>query len=79
LKTFGGWRDRQLADGTVVWTAQTIAAARKHNRITCGDRLLPSKARATDPLCPWVNDAREPEELPQDWVPAEPLPDDPPF
>ncbi len=23
LKTFGGWRDRQLADGTVVWTSPT--------------------------------------------------------
>ncbi|WP_201368522.1 HNH endonuclease signature motif containing protein, partial [Mycobacterium intracellulare] len=21
LKTFGGWRDKQLADGTVVWTS----------------------------------------------------------
>lgn len=23
LKTFGGWRDRQLADGTVIWTSPT--------------------------------------------------------
>ncbi len=34
-------------------------------------------------MCQWINDPREPEELPPDWVPEEPpfdpLPDDPPF
>jgi len=38
---------------------------------------------STSPFCNWVNDPREPEELPEDWVPDEPamasLPDDPPF
>jgi hypothetical protein len=38
---------------------------------------------STSPYCTWVNDPREPEELPEDWVPDEPamasLPDDPPF
>jgi hypothetical protein len=33
------------------------------------------------PLCRWINDPREPEELPPDWQPPPPptLPDDPPF
>jgi hypothetical protein len=33
------------------------------------------------PLCTWINDPREPEELPPDWTPTEPEPepDDPPF
>jgi len=38
---------------------------------------------STSPYCAWVNAPREPEELPEDWVPDEPamapLPDDPPF
>ena len=38
---------------------------------------------STSPYCTRVNDPREPEELPPDWVPHEPaptqLPDDPPF
>ncbi|MGH3636340.1 MAG: HNH endonuclease signature motif containing protein, partial [Mycobacterium sp.] len=36
---------------------------------------------STSPFCTWVNDPREPEELPPDWTPdePEPLPDDPPF
>lgn len=40
-------------------------------------------APSTSPFCAWVNDPREPEELPPDWAPDEPayqpLPDDPPF
>ena len=40
-------------------------------------------APSTSPFCTWVNDPREPEELPPDWAPDEPvrqpLPDDPPF
>jgi hypothetical protein len=38
---------------------------------------------STSPFCTWVNDPREPEELPPDWTPPERaaalLPDDPPF
>ncbi len=149
LKTFGGWRDKQLADGTVVWTSPTgrtyrtspagadlfppqrdpscaapvpnrrsrsrqrsarIAQARKHNREHrplnearmrleearnqeiasrrfrnhMRDMLFLFKgAPSTSPYCTWVNDPREPEELPPDWRPGEralqPLPDDPPF
>jgi hypothetical protein len=40
-------------------------------------------APSTSPFCRWVNDPREPEELPADWQPddliPDPLPDDPPF
>lgn len=149
LKTFGGWHDEQLADGTVVWTSPSgriyrtspagadlfpqprgpacsaptprkrsrsqqrsarIAYARKHNRDARpinearsrlararADEIASRKFRnhmrdmlflfkgapSTSPFCTWVNDPREPEELPSDWVPDEPalqpLPDDPPF
>jgi Domain of unknown function (DUF222) len=149
LKTFGGWRDRQLADGTVIWVSPSgrtyrtspagadlfghphgpacappslrrrsrsqqrsarIAQARKHNRTQrpineariwleqardqeiaarkfrnhMRDMLFLFKgAPSTSPFCTWVNDPREPEELPPDWSPDEPvlqsLPDDPPF
>ncbi len=38
---------------------------------------------STGPFCTWVNDPREPEELPADWTPDDlprnTLPDDPPF
>jgi Domain of unknown function (DUF222) len=148
LKTFGGWRDEQLADGTVVWTSPNgrtyrtapagadlfpppraptcaaptpprppnrsrqrstrIARARRHNRhqrpVNQARRRL-NQARkdevegrkfrnymrdmlflfkgtpSTSPLCTWINDPREPEELPPDWTPTEPEPepDDPPF
>ncbi|BBU20666.1 HNH endonuclease signature motif containing protein [Mycobacterium xenopi] len=147
LKTFGGWRDRQLADGTVIWVspaghtyrtvpegldlfpqlrapvcvaptpsrrsrskqrAARIACARKHNReqrpVNKARRYLEEARKqeidarkfrnhmrdmlflfkgtpSTSPFCTWVNDPREPEELPPDWrpPPLEPLPDDPPF
>jgi hypothetical protein len=149
LKTFGGWRDKQLADGTVIWTSPTgriyrthpagadlfpqprgpacaapiprrrntakqrssrIAQARKHNRerrpvnearrrleLARKEEIAARKfrnhmrdmlslfkgKRSTSPFCTWVNEAREPEELPPDWTPdkpaAMPLPDDPPF
>ncbi|MCV7077340.1 HNH endonuclease signature motif containing protein [Mycobacterium szulgai] len=149
LKTFGGWRDEQLADGTVVWTspsghtyrtapagvdlfgpmrqppcappipnrrsrsaqrASRITRARKHNREQrpvneyerwlarardreIADRRFRNHMRdmlfvfkhtpSTSPFCRWVNDPREPEELPPDWTPNEPmpapLPDEPPF
>lgn len=149
LKTFGGWRDEQLADGTVIWTSPTgrtyrtspagadlfarprgpacaapvpqrrrrsqlrtarITRAREHNRaqrpINVARRRLEQDRKdeisarkfrnhmrdmlflfkgkpSTSPYCTWVNDPREPEELPPDWVPDvpafEPLPDDPPF
>jgi hypothetical protein len=38
---------------------------------------------STSPLCTWVNDPRDPEELPPDWVPPPPPPppepEEPPF
>ncbi|OBJ47817.1 HNH endonuclease signature motif containing protein [Mycobacterium sp. 1423905.2] len=144
LKTFGGWRDEQLIDGTVIWTSPIgrtyrtvpagldlfpqarppacappvpvkrsraqrrstrIAAQRRHNReqrpMNEARRYL-QQAReeeiaarrfrnhmrdmlfafmggpSTSPFCSWVNDPREPEELPPDWRPAEPAPDPPP-
>ncbi|OBH03532.1 HNH endonuclease signature motif containing protein [Mycobacterium sp. E3247] len=149
LKTFGGWRDKQLTDGTVIWVSPAgrtyrtspagadlfprtgrpacapplparrtrsqqrsarIAQARKHNRVQrpinearraleearqqeiaarkfrnhMRDMLfLFTGAPSTSPFCTWVNDPKEPEELPPDWIPDEPapqpLPDDPPF
>jgi hypothetical protein len=40
-------------------------------------------ATSASPYAKWVNEPREPEELPSDWSPvaavAELLPDDPPF
>ncbi len=40
-------------------------------------------APSTSPFCTWVNDPREPEELPADWTPDDlprnTLPDDPTF
>jgi Domain of unknown function (DUF222) len=55
LKTFwrgvGGWRDRQLADGTVVWTAPD---GRTHTS-TPGSRLLfPELCQPTAPTAPAV-------------------------
>ncbi len=149
LKTFGGWRDTQLDDGTVIWTSPTgrtyrtspagadlfpqprgpacaapapnrrsrskqrsarITQARRHNReqrpINEARRRLEQARKqeiearkfrnhmrdslfafkgtpSTSPFCRWVNDPREPEELPPDWKPDDPvpdsLPDDPPF
>ena len=148
LKTFGGWRDRQLPDGTVIWTSPTgrtyrtapagadlfpllgtacvapnlkrrnrskqragqINRARKHNRDTgpvneerrrlaearkkeIDERKWRNRQRdllfilkgtpSTSPFCTWINDPREPEELPRDWrpeqPPCDPVPDDPPF
>lgn len=149
LKTFGGWQDRQLADGTVIWTSPTgqryrtapagvdlfpqagapacaapplnkrsrtkqrstrIAQSRNHNReqrpvnearrrleearkAEIADRKFRNHMRdmlvlfkgkpSVSPFCTWVNDPREPEELPPDWAPdnLEPQsqPDDPPF
>ncbi|MCV7195710.1 HNH endonuclease, partial [Mycobacterium angelicum] len=63
-------RERELADRRF----------RNHMR----DMLFAFKrAPSTSPFCRWVNDPREPEELPPDWTPdepmPEPLPDDPPF
>jgi hypothetical protein len=58
----------------------TTLTMRNHMR----DMLFVFKgAPSTSPFCTWINDPREPEELPQDWAPQEPaavtLPDDPPF
>ena len=149
LKTFGGWRDEQLADGTVVWLSPAgrtyrtspagadlfpqprgpacappvpsrrsrsqqrsarITRARNHNRVQrpinearraleearqqevaarkfrnhMRDMLFLFKGTpSSSPFCTWVNDPKEPEELPPDWAPDEPpprpVPDDPPF
>jgi Domain of unknown function (DUF222) len=149
LKTFGGWRDVQLADATVVWTSPAgrtyrtsaagadlfppprapvcaaptprrgsrsrrrsarIAAARGRNREQrplnearrrleearkqeIADRKWRNEMRdmlvlfkggpSASPFSTWINDPREPEELPPDWEPdlpaREPVPDDPPF
>ncbi|SOX56331.1 HNH endonuclease [Mycobacterium ahvazicum] len=149
LKTFGAWRDTQLADGTVIWTSPTgrtyktspagddlfpqprqaacaapaprgrsaskrrksrITQARSHNRKQRQEndarrelaqarkqeiaaRQFRNHARnmlfafkgaaSTSPFCTWINDPREPEELPANWTPdipaPPPLPDDPPF
>jgi hypothetical protein len=147
LKTFGGWRDIQLADGTVVWTSPSgrryrtspagadlfpqlrapacaapapnrpsrrrsarIARARRQNReqrpVNEARRRLDDARKgeiaarkfrnhmrdmlfvfkgtpSASPFAAWINDPREPEELPPGWSPAAPaaelLPDDPPF
>lgn len=149
LKTFGGWRDEQLPDGTIIWRSPSgrtyrtspagadlfpqprrpacapplpkqksrsrqrsarITQARRHNReqrpINEARRALDEArkqeiaarkfrnhmrdmlflfkgAPSSSPFCTWVNDPKEPEELPPDWTPEEPvpqaLPDDPPF
>ncbi|HEU4361622.1 MAG TPA: HNH endonuclease signature motif containing protein, partial [Mycobacterium sp.] len=147
MKTFGGWSDRQLADGTVIWTspsgqtfttaagsvevipeladalsataerplpqccrsrarqrAAQVARGRRNNRMArAANELYAARRReiedrkfrnhmrdmlfvfkgepSTSPFCSWVDDPREPEQLPPDWVPPPPpaLPDDPPF
>ena len=45
LKTFGGWRDTQLADGTVVWTSPT---GRKYRTSPAGADLFPQVSK---PAC----------------------------
>lgn len=62
--------------------ADEIGARKQRNHMR--DMLFLFKgAPSTSPFCTWVNDPREPEELPPDWVPDEPAPepppDDPPF
>lgn len=62
--------------------AKEIAHRRFRNHMR--DMLFLFKGKpSTSPFCTWVNDPREPEELPPDWTPdgpeLEPLPDDPPF
>lgn len=147
LKTFGGWRDHQLADGTVIWTSPTdrtyctspagadlfpqprgsacvapkprksdraaqrkarIAQVRQRNRelrpVNEARRKLEEARKreiaarrfrnhmrdmlfifkggpSTSPFGTWINEAREPEELPDGWIPEKPppLPDEPPF
>ncbi len=61
---------------------QEIAARRFRNHML--DMLFAFKgAPSTSPFCTWVNDPREPEELPADRTPDDlprnTLPDDPPF
>lgn len=43
LKTFGGWRDRQLADGTVVWTSPS---GRTYRNVARGGRPVRPAARS---------------------------------
>jgi hypothetical protein len=60
---------------------QEIEARKFRNHMRDMLFLLKGKP-STSPFCPWVNDPREPEELPPDWQPPPqppPLPDDPPF
>jgi hypothetical protein len=61
---------------------QEITARKFRNHMR--GMLFPFKGTSsTSPFCTWVNDPREPEELPADWRPDKPaaaaLPDDPPF
>jgi hypothetical protein len=61
---------------------QEIKARQFRNHMR--DMLFAFKdAPSTSPFCTWINDPREPEELPADWTPDEPapasLPIDPPF
>jgi hypothetical protein len=57
-------------------------AARKFRNHMRGMLFLFKGTPSTGPFCTWVNDPREPEELPADWRPDKPaaavLPDDPP-
>ena len=43
LKTFGGWRDTQLADGTVIWTSPS---GHTYRTSPAGTDLFPAAARA---------------------------------
>ena len=53
LKTFGGWRDRQLADGTVIWTSPT---GHVYTTSPAGTDLFPELGR---PACaPPIPDRR---------------------
>jgi hypothetical protein len=59
-----------------------IAARKFRNHMR--DMLFVLKGTpSTSPFCTWVNDPREPTELPAEWVPDQPavtpLPDEPPF
>ncbi|HET9876132.1 MAG TPA: HNH endonuclease signature motif containing protein, partial [Mycobacterium sp.] len=140
MKTFGGWSDRQLADGTVVWTSPTgqtfrtspgsvevipeladalsataqrplphrarsrasqraarVARSCRHNRTAQAANELHAARRSeiearkfrnhmrdmlfvfkgkpsTSPFCGWINDPREREDLPPDWIPPPPPP-----
>jgi len=60
-----------------------IAARKFRNHMRDMLFLFEVGAPNTSPFCTWVNDPREPEELPPGRVPDEdplpPLPDDPPF
>jgi hypothetical protein len=64
--------------------ARTEEVAARKFRNHMRDMLFLFKGTpSSSPFCTWVNDPREPEELPPDWTPDEPavqtLPDDPPF
>lgn len=61
---------------------EEIAARKFRNHLRDMLFLFRGAPRAS-PFCIWVNDPREPEQLPPDWAPDEPmrqpLPDDPPI
>ncbi|MEE3062739.1 MAG: HNH endonuclease signature motif containing protein [Actinomycetota bacterium] len=56
-------------------------AARKFRNHMRNSLFAFKGAASTSPFCTWINEPREPEELPADWVPdaMTPLPDDPPY
>ncbi|MEE6140052.1 HNH endonuclease signature motif containing protein [Mycobacterium sp. 050128] len=59
---------------------EEVAARKFRNHMR--DSLFAFKgASSTSPFCTWINEPREPEELPADWVPeaVTRLPDDPPY
>jgi hypothetical protein len=61
---------------------QEIEARKFRNHMR--DMLFAFKGEPSkSPFCTWINDPREPEELPPDWTPPQdnpgPLPDEPPF
>jgi Domain of unknown function (DUF222) len=79
-------RERRPVNEARRWLEQArkeeIAARKFRNHMR--DMLFLFKGTPSgSPFCTWVNDPREPEELPPDWIPDEPaltpLPDDPPF
>ncbi len=64
--------------------ARNEEIAKRKFRNHMRDMLFLFKGKpSTSPFCTWVNEPREPEELPPDWTPENPeleaLPDDPPF
>jgi uncharacterized membrane protein len=79
-------RDQRPVNEARRWLEQARnqeIAARKFRNHMRGMLFLFKGTSSTSPFCTWVNDPREPEELPANWRPDKPaaaaLPDDPPF